>query len=91
MFYDRQTIFLLLSFICEHLTLVLYEGQSEITESCPMVYFRFLLEDYNCILKKDKSKLYSTSILCKETHQDQDSYWWNAETTITHQDLWLGN
>ena len=23
--------------------------------------------------------------------QDQDSYWWNAETTITHQDLWLGN
>ena len=18
-------------------------------------------------------------------------YWWNAETTITHQDLWLGN
>ena len=27
----------------------------------------------------------------KHQDQDQDSYWWNAETTITHQDLWLGN
>ena len=27
----------------------------------------------------------------EDQDQDQDSYWWNAETTITHQDLWLGN
>ena len=32
---------------------------------------------------------YSASYVLQD--QDQDSYWWNAETTITHQDLWLGN
>ena len=34
---------------------------------------------------------YMYCILMGTQDQDQDSNWWNAETTITHQDLWLGN
>ena len=41
------------------------------------------------------SRLSDSSILKKlvswPQNQDQDSLLWNAETTITHQDLWLGN
>ena len=46
-----------------------------------------LLSPFNTFTSNDGK----VTTLSYSQDQDQDSYWWNAETTITHQDLWLGN
>ena len=46
------------------------DGQSEINESCPLAYILFVLEGWNCILQKDKFKLYSTTIFSKDARHE---------------------
>ena len=43
------------------------------------------------MIQQNSLRFYRKNLKLELQDQDQDSYWWNAETTITHQDLWLGN
>ena len=54
------------------------------------------LQDFDNVILGHSEDPQSVLWISKEPEHSKTNririvYWWNAETTITHQDLWLGN